>query len=310
MYEPGYKNLASSGELMRRATLLKKQLRECTICPHQCRTDRNDSDTGFCRSFSKPYICSYGPHHGEEPPLSGFRGSGTIFMGRCNLRCVYCQNADISQELDYPQGYLSSSDDLARIMINLQDLHGCHNINFVSPTHFVPQILEAIAFADAMGLNIPLVYNTNSYDSLETLKLLDGVIDIYLPDLKYHDDQIAFKYSGISNYVTAARNAVREMYRQVGPLVVDQKGIAKRGLLIRHLVLPDKIAGSSETIKWIASALSNKVTVNLMDQYHPAFRASLYPELMNRPSRQEFMEIVNEMRDLGFNNSLLQNRWI
>ncbi len=307
MHKPGYISLAANGELMRRAAYLKQRLKKCVICPHTCGIDRNIDNSGFCQSYSTPYICSYGAHHGEEPPISGYRGSGTVFLGRCNLNCVYCQNPDISQLISHPEGYSSSTEEFAQIMLDLQNSKGCHNINFVSPSHFVPQILEAIAYATSLGLEIPLVYNTNSYDRVETLKILEGIIDIYLPDLKYSDDSMAQKYSGIPDYVSVSRQAIAEMYRQVGLLKTDANGIAKRGLLIRHLVLPNNISGSEDSLEWIASKLSPLITVNLMAQYHPAHKATAYPELLNRPSGKEYMNLVNTMEKMGFQNALYQN---
>jgi putative pyruvate formate lyase activating enzyme len=265
-----------------------------------------ENNNGYCRSGQQAYICSYCDHHGEEPPLSGTRGSGTIFFGNCNLRCVFCQNADISQHLLHPEQYACSVQEIARIMIYLQNIKNCHNINFVSPSHFVAQIVEAIYYAVPLGLKVPLVYNSNGYDSFETLRELDGIFDIYLPDLKYADDRLARKYSAVKDYAKTARKAIKEMYRQVGLLQVDSKGIAQQGLIIRHLVLPNRIAGSISTLHWIAETLSPEVAISLMAQYYPANHADKITSLSRPLKMSEYEEVLVTMERLGFNNSLYQ----
>ena len=306
MFEPSYLKLYRSGEFKRRLQNLKQKLETCTVCPHECGTNRYQDNSGICETYTDVYVCSYCPHHGEEPPLSGMNGSGTIFLGRCNLRCVFCQNADISQAPADTYNNIYTPKDLARMMLELQDVHHCHNINFVSPSHFVPQLLEAIGEAIPMGLNLPIVYNSNGYDHLETLRLLDGIVDIYLPDLKYASNAMAMTYSGISQYVRTARRAIREMFRQTGLLQTDDHGIAKRGLLIRHLVLPNDISGSIECLNWIGKELSNEVSVSLMAQYYPAHRAADYPLISRTLTIKEYGRVLHEMKQLGFKNALYQ----
>jgi len=228
---PSYLALYESGQLKKRVKEIKTRLANCDLCPRNCQVNRNETNDGYCRSGRRAYVCSFCDHHGEEPPLSGMNGSGTIFLGKCNLRCVFCQNADISQHLSHPESYACSAQEMARIMIYLQNELNCHNINFVSPSHFVAQIVEAVYFSIPLGLRIPLVYNSNGYDSLYTLQQLDGIFDIYLPDLKYADDAMARKYSTAAHYTATARKAIEEMFRQVGLLEVDTKGIALKGLI-------------------------------------------------------------------------------
>ncbi|MCJ7763835.1 MAG: radical SAM protein, partial [Dehalococcoidales bacterium] len=231
--------------------------------------------------------------------LSGSRGSGTIFFGNCNLRCCYCQNHQISQNRERQKANETDCHTLVRHMLHLQDDLGCHNINFVSPSHFVPQIVKALLEAIPMGLRLPLVYNTNGYDSIKTLKELGGIIDIYLPDLKYASDNRARKYSRARAYVLHSRNAIREMYRQVGELVVDEKGVARRGLIVRHLILPNGLAGSRESLVWLAREVSPKVTVSLMSQYHPMHRASQFPLLARPISLSEYEDTLRVMEEVG-----------
>lgn len=306
MRYPSYLNLYQSGELKSRVGKLKEMLSSCEICPHECHIDRFADNSGFCESYDYAYVCSYCDHHGEEPPLSGIHGSGTIFFGRCNLQCVFCQNSDISQHLVNPKNYACTTDQLTRIMLYLQNDRNCHNINFVSPSHFIPQIVEAVYKAIPMGLNLPLVYNSNGYDKQATIRLLDGIIDIYLPDLKYADNDMALKYSGIENYVETARTAVKEMFRQTGLLLLDKNNIALKGLIIRHLVLPDNISGSMECLQWIAEELSPEISLSLMAQYYPANRASEYPELSNSLNVQEYYYVLQRMKQLNFTNALYQ----
>jgi len=305
-YSPSYLALYRSGELKQRVKILQNRLASCDICPRKCAVNRLEDEHGYCQTGRLTYVCSYCDHHGEEPPLSGTRGSGTIFMGRCNLRCVFCQNADISQNKEWSGEYIFKPSHLARIMIHLQDYRHCHNINFVSPTHFIPQIVEAVHLAIPLGLNIPLVYNSNGYDDVETLKLLDGVIDIYLPDLKYADEESGRKYSAVRDYPETARAAIIEMYRQVGLLETDSGGIATRGLIIRHLVLPNELSGTIETLRWIAETLSPKVTLSLMAQYYPAHRAPRVPLLSRTLRIKEYEQVLEELHNLNFENALYQ----
>lgn len=287
-YQPAYLNLLENGELSRRVSKAYAHLSICDVCAWECPVDRRTGGIGVCRTGERARVSSYGAHRGEEDPLRGWRGSGTIFFTRCNLRCQYCQNHDISQT-----GYGSEvePEELAEIMLNLQSL-GCHNINFVSPSHVVPQILAAALIAAQAGLHLPLVYNTGGYDSLSMLRLLDGVIDIYMPDMKYGDSTIARKYSKIRNYTEVNQAAVREMHRQVGELELDQNGLARRGLLVRHLVLPNGMAGTGEVVRFLAQEISANTYLNLMDQYRPAYKSHLLPELNRRLTDEEYQQAI------------------
>ncbi len=289
MTEPVYLSLLHSGELAERVRQAYRHLEACDLCARYCRVNRRASVRGaVCRTGERAIVASYGPHHGEEDVLRGWRGSGTIFFAWCNLRCVFCQNHDISQA---PAGSEVEPEELATIMLSLQ-ARGCHNINLVSPSHVVAPILAAVLIAAQAGLRLPLVYNTGGYDSLEALALLDGVVDIYMPDMKYSDAMVAQRYSKVRDYPAVNRAAVKEMHRQVGDLVVDAEGIARRGLLVRHLVLPGGLAGTGEVVRFLAEEISPNTYLNLMAQYHPCHRVGLYPEL-NRPiTRAEYQEAV------------------
>ncbi|MFW5638573.1 MAG: radical SAM protein [Methanoculleus sp.] len=266
---PGYVHLSRSGELEERAERAYEILRDCVVCPQECHVNRIEDELGFCRVGHLPMVSSYSPHFGEEPPLVGMNGSGTIFFSGCNMRCEFCQNFEISQ---CGVGYTVSCEDLAGMMLHLQE-RGCHNINFVSPTHVVPQILRAVAIAVDHGLTVPLVYNSGGYDSVDTLRLLDGVIDIYMPDAKYGRDDVAFELSHAQNYTSHMKAALVEMHRQVGDLVV-RDGLAVRGLIIRHLVLPENLANSEIVMKFIAEEVSRNSYVNVMAQYRPAWKVA------------------------------------
>ena len=288
-FYPSYLNLMGSGELARRVSKAYEHLSICDVCAWECPVDRQAGKIGVCRTGMNARVSSHGPHMGEEDPLRGWRGSGTIFFTRCNLRCQYCQNHDISQT---DSGDEVEPEQIATMMLELQAL-GCHNINFVSPSHVVPQIMAAVLIAAKAGLKIPLVYNTGGYDSMAMLQLLDGVIDIYMPDMKYSDQETARRYSKIRNYPQVNQEAVSEMHRQVGDLEIDEQGVAKRGLLIRHLVLPEGIAGTEEIVRFISENLSANTYLNLMDQYRPAFKAHNYPELNRRLTNQEYQSAVD-----------------
>ena len=262
---PEYIDLLHSGELHKRSEALAEKLRECTLCPRECRVDRTKDEHGFCRSGLLPIVARYCVHHGEEPVISGTRGSGTIFFGYCNLRCVFCQNHQISQPARSIRNNEISLERLAEIMLELQ-ASGCHNINFVSPSHCSAQIVKAVEIAASQGLNIPLVYNSNGYDSIETLKHLEGIIDIYMPDIKYGADDTAFKYSMATDYVVNSRAAILEMKRQVGDLVVDHQGIAKKGLIIRHLVLPNDLSDSEASFRFISEEIGRQTFISKMSQ--------------------------------------------
>ena len=300
---PGYLGLAESGELAQRAADAWRHLEDCDLCARYCRMNRLETIKGaVCRTGERAIVHSQGPHHGEENPLRGRRGSGTIFFSWCNLRCVYCQNWDISQkglgsELDVEQ--------LAELMLDLQ-VQGCHNINFVSPSHVVAQIIAAVEIAASKGLALPLVYNTGGYDSLEALQLLDGIIDIYMPDMKYGDSEKAHRFSHVRDYVEVNRAAVREMYRQVGDLTLDENGIAMRGLLVRHLVLPENISGTNSVLAFLSEEISSETYLNLMDQYRPCYRADENPPLDRPLTSSEFSRALSLAEGLGLHR--LDNR--
>jgi putative pyruvate formate lyase activating enzyme len=292
--------------LARRAKALNERLAACDICPRECGVNRLAGELGHCHSGFLPIVSSYCAHHGEEPVLSGSRGSGTIFFGNCNMRCVYCQNYQISQSPTEQHKNKVSIEVLAERMLYLQDELHCHNINLVTPSHFVPQIVSALVTAVPKGLHLPLVYNTSSYDSLKTLKELDGVIDIYLADIRYASNELGRKYSRARNYVDHARAAIIEMQRQVGDLIVDEDGIAQKGLMVRHLILPNNIAGSVESLNWLVKEVSPKVTVSIMAQYYPTNRAYKYKELNRKITPEEYQEIVDLVEKLDIENGWLQ----
>ena len=294
MATPSYIALHESGELKRRAQELLAALASCGICPRNCQVNRLEDETGFCRSGRLAKVSSFNAHFGEEAPLVGRRGSGTIFLTNCNLGCLFCQNCDISH-LGY--GHEVSASELAAMMLALQQ-QGCHNLNFVTPTHFVPQILEALDQAAARGLRVPLVYNTGGYDKLETLKCLEGVFDIYMPDAKYSDPEVAQQLSQAPDYPEVNRAALREMYRQVGDLEMDERNVAVKGLLVRHLVLPEGLAGTREVMEFLAS-LSRNTYVNVMAQYRPCYRADEQPKLARGLTRREYQDAVQAALDTG-----------
>jgi putative pyruvate formate lyase activating enzyme len=296
-WEPAYLPLLRSGELEQRAAEALSHLACCDLCAWECKVDRRQEGgkQGVCRTRRLARVSSYGPHHGEEDPLRGWGGSGTIFFARCNLHCQYCQNADISQT---DKGEEAGPQELAAIMLSLQ-ARGCHNINFVSPSHVVAQILEALVIAARAGLAIPLVYNTGGYDSMAALHLLDGVIDIYMPDMKYADARAALHLSKAKDYPAVNRRAVSEMYRQVGDLQLDEDGLAWRGLLVRHLVLPDGLAGTSEVVRFLAEQISPETYLNLMDQYRPAYRARAFPQLARSTTADEYRTAVRLAHEAG-----------
>jgi putative pyruvate formate lyase activating enzyme len=286
---PLYLERMTLPELYERAQSLYQMQVECRICPNECKARRTEGETGECNSTDELVVSSIGPHFGEEPPLVGSFGSGTIFLTNCNLSCEFCQNYDISH---LGRGGRISVPDLAKAMLQLQQ-RGCHNVNFVTPTHFVPHLVDALILAVEKGFEIPIVYNCGGYESVETLKLLENIIDIYMPDIKYASDEIAFKYSGIQNYWEVVRGAIREMHRQVGDLKISKRGLALRGLLVRHLVLPNDIASSKKVIDFIADEISTNTYVNIMDQYRPAYNASRYPELNRHISPLEYAQVVD-----------------
>jgi len=296
-FQPAYLRLYESGELKRRVELALDKLADCRLCPRDCGINRLQNKFAVCKTGRHSVVSSYFAHFGEEDCLRGTRGSGTIFFGWCNLRCVFCQNYDISWR---GKGRAAPPDELARMMIYLQE-QGCHNINFVTPEHVVPQILEALPLAIQRGLCLPLVYNTSAYDSLDSLELMDGVIDAYMPDFKFWDAEMARRYIKAPNYPEAARRAIREMHRQVGSLVFDEKGLALRGLLIRHLVMPGDIAGTQQIVAWIARELGPDTYLNLMDQYYPAGKVSgaEYVEISRRITSKEYWVALEAARAAG-----------
>jgi putative pyruvate formate lyase activating enzyme len=282
---------------------LNKSLYDCRLCPHKCGADRLGKKPGLCKAGYEPVISSAMAHHGEEPPISGDMGSGTIFFTHCNMKCVYCQNYQISQK---HQGRPVTIEELAQKMLYLQK-SGCHNINLVSPTIWVPQIVSAAAIAAKKGLSVPMVYNTGGYDSIQTIKLLDGIIDIYMPDMRYSSNEMALRYSGIKNYIENNRTAIKEMYRQVGDLVLDKNGIATKGILIRLLVLPGNIGGVKETLDFIKKELSVNVNLSIMAQYHPEYKACNYPQLSRNITLEEYSEVTDYAEKLGFENGWIQD---
>lgn len=293
--KPLYLECLAPADIHRRAEQLFEKLVHCDICPNSCKMNRSTNKTGICNAGMTVKVSSYGAHFGEEPPLVGTMGSGTVFLTHCNMKCVFCQNYDISHLGD---GYEISVDTLADIALSLQS-NGCHNINFVSPTHFVTQILKAIALAVDKGLEIPLVYNSGGYENVEILKVLENIFDIYMPDMKYADNQIAQKYSGVDNYADAMYASVKEMHRQTGDLKCSKMGIAQRGLIIRHLVMPNNIAHSRKILDFVAKEISLESYINIMDQYRPAYQVLRYPELNRRITEKEYMDIVMYAKEVG-----------
>jgi len=295
--------MISETELQKRIEAAYKLLEECRVCPRECGVNRLKNDKlGFCRSGLNPVLASVSAHHGEEPPLSGTKGSGTIFFTNCNLKCVYCQNYPISQMGNGEERTLA---EVACQMLWLQD-QGCHNLNLVTPTHFMPQILKSLALARERGFNLPIVYNTSGYESVESLRLLDGIVDIYLPDMRYSDNAAAMKYSIAPHYPEINRAAILEMYRQVGNLELDNHGISKRGLLVRHLVLPGGISGTEGVMKFLAEEISTKVYISLMAQYFPAYKATEFKELSRRVTAEEYQEACEIMEKYGLENGWVQ----
>lgn len=296
-YMPGYIKLLKNKVLPHRVEQASRHLTSCNLCPHDCGVNRREK-LGFCRATDKVVLSSYGPHMGEEPPLVGKHGSGTIFFGYCNMRCVFCQNCELSFG---GEGELVTNGQLAEIILELQNFYKCHNINLVTPTHFVPNILKAVLMAAERGLRLPLVYNCGGYEKLETLELLEGVIDIYMPDFKYHQPERGKKYSGVKDYPDAVKRSLKEMDRQVGGLKTDNKGIAYRGLLIRHLIMPGGVEDTKEILMFIKEELSSGCLVNLMDQYYPAHQAHRYQEISRQISYEEYREALEYAKKLGLN---------
>ena len=296
---PAYQKLEDSGQLSERIEEAYSIFEECRLCPRECGVNRLEGEAGFCRAPSKVFVYVAQPHFGEELSLVGRRGSGTIFFSNCNLRCVFCQNWPIAHR---GEGKEITDDELADMMLYLQGI-GCHNINLVTPTHVMPNILKATRIAFQKGLRIPLVYNTSGYERVEILNILDGIVDIYLPDIKYMDGKMASTYSSdASDYPETATSAVAEMNRQVGVHRVDSQGVAVRGLMIRHLVMPNRVAGSKAFVQWVSETLPKNTYVNIMSQYHVDFKAFEYPEIARGITVQEFIEAMQWATDYGLTN--------
>jgi len=296
VFEAGYRKLHQSGELHERIEAAYRLMSpRCELCPRRCKVDRLAGQLGVCRTGKNPIVSGYGPHFGEEPPLVGYNGSGTIFFTNCNLRCIFCQNYEISQE---GIGREVDIQDLAEMMLNLAR-RGCHNINLVTPTHQVPQILSALEVAAEAGLDLPVVYNCGGYESVKLLRLLDGIIDIYMPDAKYGTNEVGEEFSAVADYWDRNRDALREMHRQVGDLVVDERGIAQRGMIIRHLVLPNNLAGTREVMHFVATELSRDTYVNIMDQYRPAYKAIGHAKIGRRITSEEYIEALQIAQSEG-----------
>ncbi|HIC91516.1 MAG TPA: radical SAM protein [Syntrophaceae bacterium] len=302
-FEPGYLRLHRSGELKKRGEELWNMMKSCNLCPRECGINRLNGDEGFCQASSQLEISAYHPHFGEERPLVGKGGSGTIFLTNCGLRCVFCINWEISQE---GRGEPRGIEDMAEMMLNLQKM-GCHNINFVTPTHYSPHIVLAVDRAAAKGLRLPLVYNTCGWERLEILKKLHGIIDIYLPDFKYWDGKMAAKYSsGSETYPEITKAAILEMHRQVGVAKPASDGLIYRGLMIRHLVMPNGVSGTRKVIEWIAKNLPKDTYLNIMSQYRPMYKAFEYPEISRRITRQEYHEALRWAKEAGLTNLDIQ----
>ena len=295
MTEPSYIRLYRTGELARRIEKALAMMESCLLCPRRCGVNRLKGETGFCQTGRKARVASYNAHFGEEAPLVGIHGSGTIFISSCNLLCNFCQNYEISHN---KEGADVGPEQMASMMIQLSDL-GCHNINFVTPSHVVPQLLEALPFAIEKGMKVPLVYNSGGYDSVETLKLSEGVFDIYMPDFKFWDNRWAERYCNASDYREVALDALREMHRQVGELVTDDGGIAVTGLLVRHLVMPKEIAGSEKFFEFLAKEISPHTYVNVMDQYRPCGSAQKDEFIHRRLEMGEYRDAIDAARKAG-----------
>lgn len=301
--KPRYLRAYQEGSLQEKAEKLYRSLNRCVLCPRNCRVNRLENEQGFCKTAKSARVCSYFSHYGEEPAISGKNGSGTIFFTHCPLRCVYCQNYEFSQ---LGKGREVAEEELASFMIELQE-EGCHNINFVTPTHVIAQIVKALVLAVERGLHIPLVYNTSGYDSTETLKLLDGLFDIYLPDARYADSKIALKLSSAEDYPQINREALKEMHRQVGIAKLNEDGIIESGLIIRHLVLPNNLSGTDRIMCFIARKLSKDAYISLMSQYFPCHKARDYPEISRRITQQEYQRAIDAMYANGLHNGWVQD---
>jgi len=302
---PAYTASNSKGALDKAIDAAFSMLESCCICPRRCKVNRLKNEQGFCKTGLLPKVCSFMPHHGEEPPISGTRGSGTIFFSHCNLNCVYCQNYEFSQQ---GQGREVEFADLAGFMLELQNM-GCHNINLVTPTHVMPQILKALKIAVEKGLKVPIVYNTGGYELPEAIKLLEGIVDIYLPDARYADNETAIKYSSAPDYPKYNKFAIKEMQQQVGVARIDKEGIIQRGLIIRHLVLPNHLSGTEKVMRFIAEEVSPETYISLMSQYLPYYQASNFQDIARRLTQEEYEEAKEIMYKYGLSNGWVQESY-
>ena len=301
-YYPSYLTSYQNGDLNNLAEKTFKLLESCSICPRKCKVNRLKNEKGFCKTGLKPKVCSFMPHHGEEPPVSGEKGSGTIFFSYCNMGCACCQNYKFSQ---MDEGREVDFEELAGFMLELQKM-GCHNINLVTPTHVMPQILKALSIAVPKGLNLPLIYNTSGYELAQILKMLDGIVDVYLADMRYADADMAIKYSSAPDYPRHNQEALKEMHRQAGIAKIDNEGIIKRGLIIRHLVLPNNIAGTDKAMEFIAHKLSGDSYISLMSQYFPCYKADGFPEISRRITNDEYEAAKSSMEKYSLHNGWTQ----
>ncbi|MFC1528720.1 radical SAM protein [Candidatus Latescibacterota bacterium] len=302
---PGYIELFKKGELKKRASILKEYYKKCSLCPHHCGGDRTKGETGICRSGTQSVVASFNSHQGEEPPISGKSGSGTIFFSGCSGRCIFCQNYPISQ---LGTGRIVTDERLAEMMIELQN-RGCHNINLVSPTHFIPSIVSSLYIAVSKGLRLPIVYNTGGYEREDIIKILNGIIDIYLPDTKYADNKIAERLSGFHSYVEHNRSALKEMFHQVKNLKVKD-GVAVRGLIVRHLILPDGLSGTEDVLRFLSESISSDIYVSLMDQYFPANKALHHEKLSRRITEKEYFDGIEYFTSNGLHNGWIQKHFL
>ncbi|MEE9591059.1 MAG: radical SAM protein [Thermodesulfobacteriota bacterium] len=295
-FVPSYIKLYNSGELEKRSGLLNEVLKECRLCPRRCGVNRLQGKTGVCSAGKDLMISSAFPHFGEEPPLVGYYGSGTIFLTHCNLRCIFCQNFDISH---LGEGRSTTTSEMAKQMLRLQR-KGCHNINFVTPTHYAPQIVASLIKAVEDGLELPIVWNCGGYESIDVIRLLEGIVDIYMPDIKYSRSESAMRYSNAADYPDVVKEVVKEMHRQVGDLVLDSRGIAIKGLLVRHLVMPGGVEETKEIIRFVAEEISMETYINIMDQYRPMYKAGEYQEINRRITSDEYAEAIETAKRYGF----------
>jgi putative pyruvate formate lyase activating enzyme len=288
-FEPAYLKTRRTGKLSRKVAEAYNMMESCVLCGRYCKANRMKGEEGFCKIGKVALVASFGPHHGEETPIAGACGSGTVFFSRCNLGCLFCQNYDISH---FYAGKRYSSDQLADIFLEIKEMR-CHNLNLVTPTHQMPMIIEALEIAADRGFDLPLVWNCGGYESPETLAVLDGLVDVYMPDFKFWDEAPSEKYLNASDYPEIARAATKEMHRQVGDLVIDEDGLTRRGLLVRHLVMPENLAGTESLVRWIAREISPNTYINVMKQYHPSFKAGEFPEIERLITDLEFRQALD-----------------